>query len=370
MLTIFRRHVKACPQTSRDYRRCRCPIQVEGTLGGVPIRKALDLTSWEAAQSLIREWETKGKVGGIGAPDLKGATEKYIEDAIARGVRESTLVLIRRVLVHLLAWCDEKGFRRLSEIELEQAREYRGTWKYAQVTATKKLERLRAFFRFCVESGWIDRNPFQAVKSPILKQKPTMPFSDEEFESLISACDRFSNKGVHGFDTGKRMKAFILLLRYSGLRRTDAVSISEEKVRGGKVFLYTQKTGTPVWVPIPPHVSELMESIRKGNYYFWSGNGGLKAATSSWDRAFRKLCKLAGVKGHFHMLRDTFAVSLLLKGTPIEDVAILLGHSDVAVTQKHYSPWIKARQERLEERVKATWEEPAPKFKVIQGGAP
>lgn len=105
MLTIFRRHLKACPQTSRDYRRCRCLIHVEGTLGGVPIRKALDLTSWEAAQSLIREWETKGKVGGIGAPDLKGATEKYIEDAIARGVRESTLVLIRRVLVHLLAWC-------------------------------------------------------------------------------------------------------------------------------------------------------------------------------------------------------------------------------------------------------------------------
>jgi integrase/recombinase XerD len=161
------------------------------------------------------------------------------------------------------------------------------------------------------------------------------------------------------------MKAFILLLRYSGLRRTDAVSISEEKVRGGKVFLYTQKTGTPVWVPIPPFVSELMESIRKGNYFFWSGNGGLKAATSSWDRAFRKLCKLAGVTGHFHMLRDTFAVSLLLKGTPIEDVAILLGHSDVAVTQKHYSPWIKARQERLEERVKATWAEEKPKLKAV-----
>jgi integrase/recombinase XerD len=192
-----------------------------------------------------------------------------------------------------------------------------------------------------------------------------MPFSDDEFAKLLDACDRFSNKGVHGFANGKRMKAFILLLRYSGLRRTDAVSISEEKLRGGKVFLYTQKTGTPVWVPIPGYVVELMESIRKGPYYFWSGNGGLKAATSSWDRAFRKLCKLAGVKGHFHMLRDTFvAVSLVLKGTPIEDVAILLGHSSTKVTEKHYAPWIKARQERLEERVKATWGEENPRLKA------
>ncbi len=43
--------------------------------------------------------------------------------------------------------------------------------------------------------------------------------------------------------TCKRMKAFILLLRYSGLRRTDAVGLSAERVKNGRVFLYTQKQG-------------------------------------------------------------------------------------------------------------------------------
>jgi integrase/recombinase XerD len=371
VLTIYRRHSKTCPHKARSYRRCKCNLWVQGTLSGEKIRQSLDLTSWEAAQNLIREWETKGKLGGVAAPDISHACEKFIEDAIARGVRDSTLVLIRRVIKHFVEWCEGRGFRRLSQVDIEQARKYRASWTYAPVTAAKKLERLRGFFRFCVEAGWIEKNPFQAVKSPILKQTPTMPFSGDEFKKLLDACGRFSNKGVHGFSNGTRMKAFILLLRYSGLRRTDAVSISEDKVRDGKVFLYTQKTGTPVWVPIPAYVVEVMESVRKGSYYFWSGNGGLKAATSSWDRAFRKLCTLAGVKGHFHMLRDTFAVSLLLAGTPIEDVAILLGHASTKVTEKHYSPWIKARQQRLEERVRAVWEEPEEptRLRVIQGGA-
>lgn len=365
MLTIFRRHLKSCPQTSRDYRRCRCPIHVEGTLGGVLIRKSLDLNSWDAAQSLVREWETRGKAGGVAAPDIEEAAEKFIEDAIARGVRDSTLVLIRRVTIHFTNWCREKGFRKLSQIGIEEARKYRASWTFAPMTATKKLERLRGFFRFCVDSGWIEKNPFAAVKSPITKQSPTLPFTDEDVNKLLAACSRFSSKGVHGATNGKRLEAFILLLRYSGLRRTDAVSISVDRIRGGKVFLYTQKTGTPVWVPVPPFVVEAMEEVRQGQYYFWSGNGGLKAATSSWDRSFRKLCKIAGVKGHFHMLRDTFAVSLLLKGTPIEDVAILLGHTDVAVTQKHYSPWIQARQTRLEAAVEKTWPEERPKLRAV-----
>ena len=51
MLTIYRRHLKCCHQTSVAYRRCKCPIHVRGTLNGQRIkRQSLDLVNWEKAQ--------------------------------------------------------------------------------------------------------------------------------------------------------------------------------------------------------------------------------------------------------------------------------------------------------------------------------
>jgi integrase/recombinase XerD len=55
------------------------------------------------------------------------------------------------------------------------------------------------------------------------------------------------------------------------------------------------------------------------------------------------------------MFRDTFAVEMLLAGVPIDQVSMLLGHSSVKITEKHYSPWVRARQEQLERSVKQAW---------------
>jgi len=53
---------------------------------------------------------------------------------------------------------------------------------------------------------------------------------------------------------------------------------------------------------------------------------------------------------------DTFAVELLLVGVPLEQVSILLGHASIKVTEKHYSPWVKARQDQLEAVVRSTFD--------------
>lgn len=48
-------------------------------------------------------------------------------------------------------------------------------------------------------------------------------------------------------------------------------------------------------------------------------------------------------------------MDLLEKGVPLEEVSKLLGHESVKTTEKHYSPWIQGRQDRLDDIVMASW---------------
>jgi integrase len=89
---------------------------------------------------------------------------------------------------------------------------------------------------------------------------------------------------------------------------------------------------------------------------FWSGRGKLESIVRSWQARLRKLFKLANVPNeHAHRFRDTFAVELLLAGVPIEGVSILLGHHSVRITEKHYAPWVRSRQEQLEADLTDAW---------------
>jgi site-specific recombinase XerD len=54
---------------------------------------------------------------------------------------------------------------------------------------------------------------------------------------------------------------------------------------------------------------------------------------------------------------------MLLAGMPLEQVSKLLGHTSIKTTEKHYGPWVKARQQQLEASVQQAWahmEFPAP----------
>jgi integrase len=128
--------------------------------------------------------------------------------------------------------------------------------------------------------------------------------------------------------------------------------------KGDRLFLYTQKTGVPVNVKLPPFVVEALGEIPQASnqYFFWTGKGKRDTAAGNWRPTFRTLFRLAAIKdGHPHRFRDTFAVELLMSGVPLERVSVLLGHTSIRVTEKHYAPWIRARQEQLEADLERSW---------------
>ena len=78
----------------------------------------------------------------------------------------------------------------------------------------------------------------------------------------------------------------------------------------------------------------------------------------SWQARLRRLFELAEIpNGHPLRLRETFAVELLLAGAPIERMSVLLGHTSVRITERHYNPWNKARQAQIEADRTRAWEQ-------------
>jgi integrase/recombinase XerD len=335
----------------RTYKKCGCPIWVQGTLRGRWIKKSLDLRNWEAAQKLVRDWE----IGDGGSEDISVPTacESFVKDCQARRLSTASLDKYKLLTEDLKGRFGKRAIRSLG---LPELRQYRESWSMAPISARKKLERLRTFFRFCMESGWVRENPAKLIKAPQTRSKPTLPFTDSEIEKVLWATEVYPNKGIYKEESGRRVRAFIDLLRYSGLRIRDAATLSRDKLDGNKLLLYTQKTGQPVWLPLPKIVvDELRDMNPDGRYFFWSGNGLAKSTVADWQRSLSRVFKLAGIQGHAHRFRDTFSVSLLQAGVPLETVSVLLGHSSIKVTERHYAPWVKSRQIKLEESIEKAW---------------
>jgi integrase/recombinase XerD len=160
-------------------------------------------------------------------------------------------------------------------------------------------------------------------------------------------------------NNARRLHALILFLRYSGLRIGDAVGCERNRLVDGRLRVYTQKTGTHIHVPLPEFV---VEALRTGpamseRHWFWTGNGKLQTAVADWQGRLLALASDANVPNlHAHRFRDSFAVALLLEGVPLERVSVLLGHASTRITERHYSPWVRERQEQAEADVRRTWQ--------------
>jgi site-specific recombinase XerD len=318
------------------------------------------------------------KAGSTQAGSLKltlvsEAVKLFLAEAESRNLAESSLRLYRRFMRQLEAWCEDKGFRYVKQLTFPELVGFKSSWKMMPATAAKRLELLKQFMGFCAAAEWIPKNPVGDLKPPEIDEPPTLPYTEEEMQNILTACEKYSFHGDHGKNRPARIKTFVLLLRYSGLRIQDATCLEVERLQGDDLMLRTGKTGQGVFVPLPPDVADALRYQATKNlnprYFFWSGNGKPLSAVSSWQRTLRKVLKDASVsKGTnmmvAHRFRDTLSVSLLSAGVPVEDVAAILGNS-VRIVERHYSAWVQARQVKLTERVRATWPKQERKLKAV-----
>jgi integrase/recombinase XerD len=361
MLTIYRRHRRNCKHRSkgRKHRHCQCPIWVDGFLSGKELRESLKLRDWQKALERVREWEIEDRRTQKQQTRLPIATahQKFMADAEARKLNQATLYKYRLLFRHLDKFAESSKLEFLDQLDLDTLATFRATWTEGPRTSLKKLERLRAFMRFAEKRKWIDGNPAIDLKAPKVPNKPTLPFTREEMISILAALGPYGKSA--GLRNGQRLKAFVLVLRYSGMRIGDAVQLAINRIQGNKLLLHTEKTGVHVYCVLPDIVTKALDAAPHSsqNYFFWTGKSTIRSAKGKWQRRLQRLFEFASVvSGHAHRFRDTFAVELLLAGVPLDRVSVLLGHSSVRITERHYAPWTRSRQEQIEADLKAAWQ--------------
>jgi len=351
--TIYKRHYEGCKQRDkgRNWKRCKCPFWAYNVIGGREIRYSLRVSTGEEAEVELEKLKERFKDPDEPKPEAKGpmsiedSLARWVKDAERRNLEPATLSKYKLFERMMGRFAGQKGLRFLAEFDPDLVRAFSESWPLRNSAAGRQMDRIRSFFDFARSSRWIPDNPAAEIKSPTVKVPPTLPFSKEEMAAILGAADSFETKAI------------VLLMRYSGLRIGDAATLAAPRIQDGKLMLRTAKTGTVVYLPLPPFVLASLEAVKRPNgYFFWTGESRRSSVADTWRKRLAPVFKRAKIHGaHPHRFRDTFAVELLLAGVPLERVSVLLGHSSVKVTEKHYAPWVRDRQIQLEADVRRTW---------------
>lgn len=245
-------------------------------------------------------------------------------------------------------WFEQSNGRdlRMEDVTPADVREYRG-WlqgvrRASAATVRRHLMALRAYCRWGVEAGKIERDPTARVKMPREESLSPGWLTKQEQYRLLREAER----AVSAADTPARRRlavrdwALVVFLLNTGLRIAEVCALTPEDVqmgeRSGWVVVRGGKGSKNRRVPLNAEARRALKAWleeREG------GVGTVFDLTPSG--AYRRLAEMgrrAGVAVHPHTLRHTLAKNLVDAGVGLHEVAALLGHSSLNTTRVYVTP--------------------------------
>jgi site-specific recombinase XerD len=144
---------------------------------GKPLGKSLETCGWDDAETKLSKLQSGGLPLVV---SLKDANLRFIADGVSRNLSPDTIYKYRLLFTGMQD-CLVNNVRGITTDDLAK---FRKQWDMSPISAKKQLERMKAFFRFCQERGWIASNPALPLKPPKGNPMPTLPFSEEELKKL------------------------------------------------------------------------------------------------------------------------------------------------------------------------------------------
>lgn len=188
-------------------------------------------------------------------------------------------------------------------------------------------------------------NPAREVRQQTEDNARTRFLSDAELPRLLAAAKA---------SKWERLHLLISMAIFTGARRSELIGLqwSDVDLKARTAHLHHTKNGTQRVLTLPPAlVQEMMKFRQVGNSYLFPHPSKLNAPFEHFD-SFWQACRAeAGITDfHFHDLRHTCASLLAKSGASLLEIAQVLGHKSITMTQR-YSHLCNGHKQSLTDRV-------------------
>jgi integrase len=238
-------------------------------------------------------------------------------------------------------------------------------------TVNSYLKTVRPPFRWAMRKDppWIAGDIFRVPLLKVTESRDRI-FTPAEFALMRQAADpmwdlRFCLAKMCGL-----RKAEVLHLRFADVDETKGLLHVQVRKETGSEMFWEPKSKTPRTLPLPDVVAELMAARREqlppgqpymnlSDFRYWRIRQMLRTGAmndrvrSTPDENFhpfkRILLQNRIPHGTFHDLRRTYGTEMAEAGIPQHELAYLMGHSSVDITNRYY---IKIQRDRAIERAR------------------
>lgn len=200
---------------------------------------------------------------------------------------------------------------------------------YKPNTINANLIGLKTFFKFCMEEGYITKNPAKYIPYPKREDKQPTYLNKEQlthFRELVK---------------GNVMERALLEVLYAtGVRISELIAMKKEEIHWVQryIFIPEGKGKKERIVPFTRGCGEYLSTYLESRtddlpYVFVNSRLNRLLTQTEISIQFRYYSSQLGFRVTSHMLRHTFATDLVMRGMRSDMVQLLLGHDDLRTTQ-------------------------------------
>jgi len=192
---------------------------------------------------------------------------------------------------------------------------------------------LRSFFNWCIEEGILSVSPMDRIAAPIARADQIRPYTAEECDKLL--------KAAKAGNYPKRDVAMHYLMLDTGLRATELCGLPYKDLNIlGKRVMVLGKGGKTRSLPFHKTTTKaILDYVRSEGRttedMLFMGERGPFTRSGLLQLVVRWGERASVDNAHPHRYRHTFAVEFLRAGGNVFSLQMLLGHTNLQMTQRY-----------------------------------